>query len=85
MTLVVELSVEDQARLEAEVNRRGITFDQLIAELAKQLPPVSSSPVAGSFDDFLGSADSGDSEWATRDIHELRHELANRTEDRLAS
>lgn len=84
MTVVVELSAEDQARLEAEVNRRGITLDQLIAELAKQLPPVSSSPTSA-LEAFLGSADSGDSDWATRDIHQLRHELANRTQSKLAS
>jgi hypothetical protein len=84
MTVIVELTVEDQARLEAEVIRRGITLDQLIAELAKQLPPVS-APASGSLDEFFGSADSGDSEWATRDIHELRHELANRAQGRLAS
>jgi hypothetical protein len=84
MTVVVELSDEDQARLEAEVLRRGITLDQLIAELAKQLPAVSPHDSVA-LDEFFGSADSGDSEWATRDIHELRHELANRIQDRLAS
>jgi hypothetical protein len=52
VSVVVELTVEDQARLEAEVMRRGITLDQLIAELAKQLPPVS-SPASGSLDAFL--------------------------------
>lgn len=84
MTMVIELSVEDQARLEAEVTRRGITINQLIAEVAKKLPPVT--PVAtNALESFFGSADSGDSEWATRDIHELRHELANRTQNRLAS
>jgi hypothetical protein len=84
MTVVIELNAADQARLEAEMTRRGITLDQLIAELANQLPAVS-SVAANSLDAFFGSADSGDSDWATRDIHELRHELANRTQDKLAS
>ena len=84
MTVVIELSGEDQARLEAEVSRRGITLNQLIAEVAKQLPPVSSA-ATNALEAFFGSADSGDSEWATRDIHELRHEIANRTQNKLAS
>jgi hypothetical protein len=38
MTVTLDLPADAQARLETEASRRGITLDQLIAELAAQLP-----------------------------------------------
>ena len=36
--MTVELPAELQARLEAEASRRGVTLDQVIADLASRLP-----------------------------------------------
>jgi len=77
MSVTIELPAAAQARLEAEAARRGITLEQLIAQLADQLP-ATTPPGAGSLEEFFGSGDSGDPEWASRDIHELRHDLAQR-------
>jgi len=38
MTVTIELPAEAEARLEAEAARRGITLDQLVADLAASLP-----------------------------------------------
>ena len=38
MTVTIDLPAEAQARLQAEATRRGITLDQLIAELADSFP-----------------------------------------------
>ena len=38
MSVTIELPAAAQARLEAEAARRGITLEQLIAQLADQLP-----------------------------------------------
>ena len=38
MTVTIELPADAQARLEAEAARRGITLDQLIADLADNIP-----------------------------------------------
>ena len=39
MTLTVELSEDTLARLRAEAERRGVSIDLVIAELAETLPP----------------------------------------------
>ena len=39
MTVTIELSDETLARLRAEAERRGVSIDLLIAELAETLPP----------------------------------------------
>ncbi|MBP6728367.1 MAG: hypothetical protein V9E99_15025 [Microthrixaceae bacterium] len=44
MTVTLDLPAEAQARLQAEAARRGITLDQLIAELADQLPADGETP-----------------------------------------
>ena len=44
MTVTLDLPAEAQARLEAEATRRGITLDQLIVEIADQLPAESENP-----------------------------------------
>jgi len=38
VTVTIERPAEAQARLEADARRRGITFDQLIPELAARPP-----------------------------------------------
>ena len=40
MTVTLDLPAEAQARLQAESNRRGITLDQLIAEIDGDPPPA---------------------------------------------
>ena len=42
--MTLDLPAEAQARLQAEATRRGITLDQLIAELAHQLPAEGEHP-----------------------------------------
>lgn len=44
MTVTLDLPAEAQARLQAEATRRGITLDQLIAELADSLPADGDTP-----------------------------------------
>ncbi len=48
VTVTIELPDDAHARLQAEASRRGITFEQLIAEIADTLPaePVK-APVRG--------------------------------------
>ncbi len=41
MTVTLELSDEALARLNAEAARRGVTLDELVAELAERLPAES--------------------------------------------
>ena len=77
VTVTLDLPAEAQARLQAEATRRGITLDQLIAELADQLPAETAAE-PGTLEGFFGSGDSGDPSWASRDLHELRHDLAQR-------
>jgi hypothetical protein len=79
MTVTIDIPPDARARLEAEAARRGITLDQLVTELAAQLPVAPKSATSGRLSEFFGSGDSGDARWATRDIHELRHEHAQRS------
>ena len=44
MTVTLDLPAEAQARLQAEATRRGITLDQLIAELADSFPAEGETP-----------------------------------------
>lgn len=48
MTVTLDLPAEAQARLQAESNRRGITLDQLIAEIAASFPDGAAAPDANS-------------------------------------
>jgi hypothetical protein len=68
MTVTLDLPADAQARLETEASRRGITLDQLIAELAAQLP--AEDPLEA----FIGCGASGRTE--PFDIHKERADLA---------
>lgn len=68
MTVTLDLPVEAQARLEAEATRRGITLDQLIADIAAGLP--AEDPLEA----FIGCGASGRPE--PFDIHKERADLA---------
>lgn len=69
MTVTLELSDEALARLQAEAARRGVSVDDLVAELAAQLPaePNSKERPERSFVG-LGSSTSGRS---ARDADEM--------------
>jgi hypothetical protein len=43
MTVKVDLSQSTLARLQAEAERRGVSIDVVIAELAETLPPETAS------------------------------------------
>jgi len=76
MSVTVELPAEALRRLEAEATRRGVSIDDVIAELAANLPVDTPSPSSGHRLSFIGIGASGD----TRpfDIHRERAELAER-------
>lgn len=78
MAVTLDLPADVRARLEAEAARRGITLGALIAQLAAELPATPEATESDALEEFFGSGDSGDPTWATRDIHELRHEMATR-------
>ena len=75
MVVTIELSDEAQARLEAEAARRGITLDELIAQLASQLPARPGEARRHRLS-FIGIGASGRTE--PIDIHRERSELAAR-------
>ncbi len=74
MSVTVELPPEALRRLEAEATRRGVSIDDIIAELATRLPDAARP--SGHRLSFVGIGASGD----TRpfDIHRERAELAKR-------
>ena len=72
VTVTLDLPAEAQARLQAEATRRGITLDQLIAELADQLPAEGDTPKHRL--GFVGIGASGRTE--PLDIHQERADLA---------
>lgn len=67
VTVTLDLPADAQARLEAEALRRGITVDQLVADLA------SSLPAEDSLETFIGSSSSGRGDLARRH-REIRSE-----------
>jgi hypothetical protein len=82
MTLTVHLPGELASVLEAEAARRGQTPDRVAADLlAERLPAaLTSDPVEA----FIGSADSGDPDWAGRDTYHLRAEATARRPEQPA-
>lgn len=73
VSLVVHLSEELTRRVEAAAQARGVSAEQVAVE-AIDAQLAGADPLGT----FIGSGDSGDPGWATRDIHQLRHELAAR-------
>ena len=85
MPVTLDLPPEAKARLEAEAEaeavRRGITLDQLVAELSTQFASTGEASAGQALQKFFGCGDSGDPEWATTDIRELRHDMAQRSSE----
>lgn len=81
MSLRLDLPPEAEARLQAEAQRRGITVDELIAELSTQFAGAKARVKGAALTAFIGSGNSGDVNWATRDIHEIRREMAERSSE----
>lgn len=81
MPVTLDLPPEARARLEAEAARRGITLDELVAELSNQFPSSGTTVADDALGRFVGCGDSGDAAWATSDIHELRHDVAQRSSE----
>jgi hypothetical protein len=69
MSVTVELSEDALARLRAEAARRGLSIDEVIAELA-----AAHLPAEDPLEAFIGCGASGRSE--PFDIHHERAELA---------
>ncbi|MFN0028497.1 MAG: hypothetical protein ACKV2O_15155 [Acidimicrobiales bacterium] len=68
MPVTIDLPAEAQARLEAEAARRGVTLDQLIADLAAAFA-AEDDPLEA----FIGSGSSGRGDLA-RGHREIRAE-----------
>jgi hypothetical protein len=73
MSMTLHVPEDLGSRLAAEASRRGVSVDELSAQLL-----AAGLPVDDPLEAFIGSGDSGDPAWAARDIHELRSELAVR-------
>jgi hypothetical protein len=82
VTVTVEVPEPLAGRLAAEAERRGLTVEELALEAIEgQYGPHRVPQVTGERDAvaaFIGCVDSGDPTWASRDIHELRAEAAER-------
>jgi hypothetical protein len=70
MTVTMELSLEDEARLQAEASRRGITVGQVVADLVAQLPVELPKHRLS----FVGNGASG--RYEALDLRQERAELA---------
>lgn len=73
MPMTVHVPDDLGGRLVAEAARLGTSVDELSAQLL-----AAGLPNEDPLEAFIGSWDSGDPAWASRDIHELRAELASR-------
>jgi len=69
MSVTVDLPEDALRRIEAEAARRGVTIDDIIAELAARLP--DEDPLEA----FNGCGASGDAE--PFDIHRARDDMAS--------
>ena len=80
MSAIVHLPDDLAGRLAAEAARRGVSIDELSAELvAAGLPAdTPSAPEPDALQAFIGSGDSGDPSWAGSDTALLRAEAAAR-------
>ncbi len=59
MTITLDLPEAAQARLQAEATRRGITLDQLIAEIAESFPAGPAETTSPHRLSFIGVGHSG--------------------------
>jgi hypothetical protein len=79
VSLVVHLPEDLAARVEAAAAQRGVSAEQVVAQaVAAHLPAQHGDDDTDPLEAFIGSGDSGDPTLAARDIHQLRHELAER-------
>lgn len=79
VSTVVHLPDEIAERVAAEAARRHMSLDEVAAEaLAARYPVPVSGPGYDALEAFIGSGDSGDPSWASRDTRELRREAAER-------
>ena len=72
MTVTLDLPAEAQARLQAEATRRGITLDELVAQIADTFPAETPKHRFG----FVGIGASGRTE--PLDISQERADLADK-------
>lgn len=70
---IVHVPEELAQRLAAEAERRRMSVDELATELVSEGLEHEAALEA-----FIGAGDSGDPDWAERDTHELRAEVAAR-------
>lgn len=71
--MVVKVPDELATRLAAAAAARGVEPEQVAVEAIEAQLGLTDALEA-----FIGSGDSGDPSWASRDIHELRADLAAR-------
>lgn len=78
----VELPDPLAERLAAEAARRGLTVEELALEAIEgrygPSRPREATDRSDAVAAFVGCFDSGDPTWASRDIHDLRAEAAER-------
>ena len=74
--MTVHLPEQLAGTLTAEAARRGVSVDDLSAELVAAGLPAGSDP--DPLEAFIGSGDSGDPTWAARHTHDLRAEASTR-------
>ena len=76
MSVSVPLPDELASRLEAEAARRGMTPEQLAAEVIREHLPLEGRESSGALEAFFGIGDSGTEE--PFDINRIRREAADR-------
>jgi hypothetical protein len=81
--MTVEVPEPLAGRLAAEAARLGVDPAELAVEAIEgryghEGSTPGSTDAQAALDAFIGCADSGDAEWAGRNIHELRSEAAAR-------
>jgi hypothetical protein len=76
MSVSVPLPDELAHRLEAEAARRGMTAEELAAQVIRDHLPVEGGETVGALDAFFGVGDSGTQE--PFDIKRIRRETADR-------
>jgi hypothetical protein len=83
VSMTVEVPEPLAGRLAAEAARRGVDPADLAVEAiegryGRAIPAADSPEARTALEAFIGCADSGDPDWASRNIHELRAEAAAR-------